>query len=82
MLKFGRSLQWFDFVSEVIQLQHATQTPMAGVQGAHGPRNPFQTGNKQTVLDRWMTHKGPIHSVGKSSSRALLWMILSHTCGT
>ena len=41
MLKFGRSLQWFDFVSEVVQLQHATQTPIAGVQGAHGPRNPF-----------------------------------------
>uniref|UniRef100_A0AC11B170 Cytochrome c oxidase assembly factor COX16 n=1 Tax=Ovis aries TaxID=9940 RepID=A0AC11B170_SHEEP len=27
----------------------------------------YETGNKQTVLDRWMTHKGPIHSVGKSS---------------
>ncbi|XP_049753914.1 mediator of RNA polymerase II transcription subunit 6 isoform X2 [Elephas maximus indicus] len=42
MLKFGRNLQWFDFISKVIHLQHATQTPVAGVQCGHGPRNPFQ----------------------------------------
>lgn len=37
-----------------------------------------QTGNKQTVLDRWMTHKGPIHSVGKSSVNLIsFWYVQS-----
>lgn len=34
-----------------------------------------QTGNKQTVLDRWMTHKGPIHSVGKSSVSLIKFLV-------
>lgn len=49
MLESGRSLQWFYFISEVIHLQHAMQTPVAGVQRAHGPRNPFQVAVVVTV---------------------------------
>ncbi|XP_072695212.1 uncharacterized protein [Canis lupus baileyi] len=45
VLKCGRSLQRFYFIREVIDLQHATQTPIAGVQRAHGPRDPFQVYN-------------------------------------
>ncbi|XP_072695210.1 uncharacterized protein [Canis lupus baileyi] len=57
VLKCGRSLQRFYFIREVIDLQHATQTPIAGVQRAHGPRDPFQvavvvavSGDKRVVL--------------------------------